>query len=360
MLKPNYTGLLSPKTGAVTSLEVLEGVILTLQEFGIKDIIIADGCGTVHVGTNRIFDKIGVIALAKRLSATTLDLNLCRMVSKTHQGFIELASCKVAECIYNVDLVINIPVIKTHAMTWVSAAMKNMKGVLAPTEKRRFHTINLHQAIADLQLILPKCITIVDGLIAQEGLGPAEGTPVPLDIIIAGDNMVAVDGVILEIIGMERKDVKYIDLADKMGIGSCDMDHIEVLGEDISTIKRSFRPAITDIKEFPGVEIYEEDACSGCIAALMIALGRMNSIGDLPMFKNLQVCIGRKKPIALKEYKNFFYIGNCARAIYEKESKISKKVHFIAGCAPAALEIEERIREVYGIDRSDPDFCFAP
>ena len=45
------------------------------------------------------------------------------------------------------DLVINVPVIKTHAMCGATAAMKNMKGCIAPAEKRRFHKIHLHQAI---------------------------------------------------------------------------------------------------------------------------------------------------------------------------------------------------------------------
>ena len=55
LLKPNYTGLLVPGSGAVTSLEVQEAVVLLLQEMGVTDITIGDGCGTAHIGTTRIF-----------------------------------------------------------------------------------------------------------------------------------------------------------------------------------------------------------------------------------------------------------------------------------------------------------------
>ncbi len=360
MLKPNYTGLLSPDTGAVTSLLALEGITLFLQEHGITDITIADGCGTVHIGTQKIMDEVGVTALAEKLGVKTLDLNTTPMVEVKHEGYREIKSVKVSKAVLDADLVINVPVIKTHAMCGATAAMKNMKGCIAPAEKRRFHKIHLHQAIADLQLALPPYLTITDGLIAQEGLGPAEGTPVPLNIIMASENPVAMDGVILEIMQMSPDDVKHIKLAAEMGLGSIDLKDIDILGDGIDGIKRKFRPATTDIKEFDGVEIYECNACSGCIAALMITLGRLNAIGDLPHFKDIQVCVGTGKPANLKEYKNFFYIGKCAKAIYEKEhAKYPDQVHYIAGCAPAALEIEERIREVYNFDRSDPMFFTA-
>ena len=362
LLKPNYTGLLTPGTGAVTSLEVQEAIVLLLQEMGVTDITIGDGCGTVHIGTTRIFEETGVKAMADRLGVKTIDLNQDKMVEKSDPRFREIDKVRVSQTLYNVDLVINIPVIKTHAMTNATAASKNLKGGIAPNEKRRFHKILLHQAIADMLCIMPPVLTIVDGLVAQEGLGPAEGTPVPLDVIMAGDNTVAVDGVILEIMQMPLEEVKHLEYAVEMGLGSCDLNDIEVLGDPIPSIGRPFRRATTDVKEYPGVEIYTENACCGCISTMVIALNRMNAIGDLQKFKDLQVCCGTSLPAGV-EIKNMCFLGRCTRALYAKYSKdpaTADKVHLICeGCAPCALEVEEGIREVYHIDRSDPNFCFA-
>ena len=362
LLKPNYTGLLVPGSGAVTSLEVQEAVVLLLQEMGVTDITIGDGCGTAHIGTTRIFEETGVKAMADRLNVKTIDLNLDRMVEKSDPRFREIDKVKVAQTMYDVDLVINLPVIKTHAMTNATCASKNLKGAIAPNEKRRFHKILLHQAIADMLCVMPPVLTIVDGLVAQEGLGPAEGTPVPLGIIMAGENTLAVDGVALNIMEMPLEDVKHLCCAVEMGLGSCDLKDIELLGDDIAEIRRPFRPATSDIKEFPGVEIYTENACCGCISTLMIALGRMNAIGDLPKFKDLQVCVGTTLPDDVV-FKNMCFIGRCTRTLYNKtsqEADKADKVHLICeGCAPCALEVEEGIRAVYNIDRSDPNFCFA-
>lgn len=351
LLKPNYTGNLDPDTGAVTSVEVQEAIVELLHSFGIWDIAIGEGCGTVHIGTMKIFDKVGITKMAKRQGVRLIDLNLCPAVEKVHKDFRELTSVKMSSELYRYDLVINIPVMKTHAQCVFTCAVKNMKGAVAPAEKRRFHAIDLYQAIADYNLVLPKTITIVDGLIAQEGMGPAEGEPVPLGIIMAGENPVAVDGVALKIMNIEPERVKYILLAEQLGLGSYHMENIQVLGENLDSFSHVFRLAQAELRNYDGVKIYESNACSGCINSLVIALNRMENQGDLKKFKDLEVSIGTGKPEGT--CGNLFYIGKCGRTNYEKEIRSEKNVYFISGCAPAALEIEERIREIYGIDRPE-------
>lgn len=355
LLKPNYTGDLSPEDGAVTSPEVLEAIINCLHDVGVQDITIAEGCGCIHIGTMRIFENVGVSNLAKKYNVRLVDLNKCNFVTLTNENFRELKSVKISEGIFGYDLVINVPVIKTHAQCVATCAVKNMKGAVAPTEKRHFHAIHLHQAIADFQLILPNMLTIVDGLVGQEGMGPAEGDPVVLDLIIAGKNQVAVDGVVLSIMHIDPQLVKHVIYAAELGIGSYKLEDIDIVGEKIESFTHAFRMAETELKSYDGVEIYQQNACSGCINSLVIALNRMTVCGDLDKFKNLQVHLGTGKPENV-QYKNFFYIGKCGQAMYNSEAVKNENVHFIAGCAPAALEIEERIREVYGIDRSDPLF----
>lgn len=359
MIKPNYTGDLDPNEGGVTSVETQEAIIQVLNDYGIDDITIAEGCGCVHIGTMRIFDNVGVTEMAKRYNVKLVDLNKCPTREIFDERFKEIESVKVSEGLFGYDLIINVPVIKTHAQCVATCAVKNMKGGVAPKEKRHFHAVHLHQAIADFNLILPKTIVIVDGIVGQEGMGPAEGDRVPLGLIIAGDNAVAVDGVVLSIMGIDPQEVKHVIYAADLGIGSYKLEDIEVLGEKIHNVRRPFRKAETDIKEYPGVEIFESNACSGCINSLVIALNRIRGCGDLDKFKDLQLCIGTDKPKGA-DYKNFFYIGKCALTNYNAEvEKHPDNVHFIAGCAPAGLEIEERIREVYGIERSNPLYYAA-
>lgn len=350
MLKPNYTGDLDQRDGAITSNAVQEGMIQLLKEYGIDDITIAEGCGTVHIGTKKIFENCGIADIARRYDVKLLDLNTCPMRTVDNLGAVFLKQLQMSEGLFGYDLVINMPVIKTHVQCVFTCAVKNMKGAVSPKFKRYFHATELHQCIADFQLALPRHITVVDGLVGQEGMGPAEGVPVPLDVIIVGENSVAVDGVAMAIAQINPEDVKHVVLAAELGIGSYKLEDIDILGVPIEKVSRKFKPAITDLVSYDGVEIYGENACSGCINSLVIALNRLRDSGDLAKFKDLQIKLGAGKP-ACSEYKNFFYLGKCSHAFGKKEAEANENVHLIDGCAPCALEIEERIREVYGIDR---------
>lgn len=353
MLKPNYTADLDPKSGALTSNEILEAVIVYLQESGITDITIGEGCGTVHIGTMRIYEKLGVTALAEKYGVRLVDLNKTKLVKLTDPRFTEVGQIMVSEEAYQHDLVINIPVIKTHAQCGVTLALKNMKGIVAPAEKRRFHSLDLNRAIAEMNLILPKTLVIMDGLTGQEGMGPSEGTPVPLGIVMAGENAVAVDGVCCALMSIDPQEIKYIQHCERFGLGSSSLEDIEILGDGIDGVKRPFRKAVGNLKAYEGVELYTKNACSGCMNSLILTLNRIYGGGDLERFKDLQLCIGTVDPDV--EHKNFFFIGKCTAASYNKH-KDDPNVHFVPGCAPAALQIEESLREICKVDRSKPLF----
>jgi hypothetical protein len=228
-----------------------------------------------------------------------------------------------------------------------------MKGVLHPKDKRRFHVLNIHKAIADLNAILPPTFTLVDGLIGQEGLAPAEGAPVNLGVIIAGENTVAVDSVCTRIMGFDPEEIEHIQYAVKKKLGSCKLNDIETIGEKISDVKYDFTPAEVELGEYENVEIINADACSSCIAAITLALNRMDSMGDLINFDDLQIVIGSGEP-EMEKFRKCFVVGNCGQGSYKKMKRNFPDICFIPGCAPPALEVEERIREHYGIERSDP------
>lgn len=354
MIKPNYTGNLTPESGAVTSPEVLEAIIVVLKNAGICDIIIGEGCGTVHIGTDKIYQYTGVKKIAQKYDVKLLDLNKDKMRVVRAPGFSELDKVRIAETVFNVDKIINVPVLKTHSLTKITVALKNMKGVIAPPEKRKFHNLNLHKAVADLNYVLPKYITIVDGLICQEGLGPAEGTPVNLGIIMAGNNSVAVDTIAAKIMGFEPKEIAHLKYSAQKGLGSYNLGDIEILGEKIANVIHPFKPAVAKLKQYKNVEIIAKNACSGCIAAIIIALDRMEKMGDLPKFGDFNILLGTG-PFELDKTKNCFLVGHCTRGFYAKH-KDDSNVYHIQGCAPAGLEVEERIREKYGIPRDNTNF----
>ena len=83
-------------------------------------------------------------------------------------------------------------------------------------------------------------INIIDGLVGAE-LNEISGSPVRMETIIAGQDMVAVDTVGTMIMGIEPKNVKYLKLAEERGLGISNLNRIEILGAKIEDVRREFK-----------------------------------------------------------------------------------------------------------------------
>jgi len=81
---------------------------------------------------------------------------------------------------------------------------------------------------------------VIDGIIAGEG-HETSGNPVVMNIVIAGTDPVAVDAVGSAVMGIPPNTVKHLRLAEKRGLGTCNLDRIEVVGEPIEKVRRKFR-----------------------------------------------------------------------------------------------------------------------
>lgn len=363
ILKPNYTGNVPEDSGGVTSCAVLESVIRLVQEAGAGTVTILEGCGTIALGTQKIYENLGVDNLAEHYGVRLLDANLQDLCVRRDHRFRELSQVSVAEQVYDGSLIINIPVMKTHPLVDVTVAMKNMNGLLSPYDKRHFHNLNLRRAIVDYHMVLPPYLTIVDGLIGMEGMGPVEGMPVPLGIIMAGRNPVAVDAAAARIMGFDPEEVVYLREASAAGLGPVSEQEIEVCGCAVQAVRRAFAPAVPERVDYPGVTIQEgvsETKCIGCRAVMSIALNRIKAASDLPGFQGMHVLINQApgQDIFLAEGERLFCIGMCTEA-YWKRHKDDPRVSFVPGCAPAGLTVEDAFRDTYGVERKNVEMTAA-
>lgn len=363
ILKPNYTGNVPEDSGGVTSCAVLESVIRIVQEAGAGNVTILEGCGTIALGTQKIYENLGIDKLAKRYGVSLLDANLQPMCTKTDERFEELGQVTLNQQIFDGSLIINIPVMKTHPLVDVTVAMKNMNGLLAPYDKRHFHDLNLRQALVDYHMVLPRYLTIVDGLIGMEGMGPVEGMPVPMGLILTGSNPVAVDATAARIMGFNPERIAYLCYASKAGLGPISEEEIGICGCPVMEVCKTFAPAVPQRVEYPGIAVHEELSptnCIGCRAVMAIALNRIKASGDLSGFSGMKVLINQipEKEILLQEGERLFCIGLCTKEYYESH-KQDPRVFFISGCAPAGLTVEDAFRSSYHIERENVEMTAA-
>ncbi|MFQ6125709.1 MAG: DUF362 domain-containing protein [Candidatus Heimdallarchaeota archaeon] len=234
LLKPNYVTAAHPSTGVTTSSEVMEAIIQFLKDHGLLDITIGEG--GVPGSTERAFDVVGIREIAKRHQLKLVNLNKDNMVKVKIPNAMALKEVHIARTVLDATCLISVPKLKVHHMAYITCGMKNMMGAIWP--KSIMHG-KIHQKIVDLTSILTPRLTVVDGLIGSEK-NETSGNPVKMDLIIAGTDMVAVDAVCASVMGIDPKDIQYLQLATTHGLGTADLNAITILGEQIPNVRHVF------------------------------------------------------------------------------------------------------------------------
>lgn len=229
-MKPNLVVAKDPSQGATTHGELLEGVICYLQNNGFRNITIMEG-SWVGDSTPAAFRAAGYDRISRQYGVELKDLQADTWKTYDAAG-MDIRLCDSAA---EVDFMINMPVLKGHCQTTVTCALKNNKGVIPNSEKRRFHTMGLHKPIAHLNTVARNDFILVDNICGdldfEEG-----GNPVVMNRILAFLDPVLCDSFVCESMGYSPEEVEYITRAEQLGVGSMDISSANVvyLNEDLS------------------------------------------------------------------------------------------------------------------------------
>ena len=140
--------------------------------------------------------------------------------------------------------IVHLPTVKTHVFTTITGAMKNAFGGLLNRKRHWTHSV-IHETLVDLlkiqKEIHPGIFAVTDGTFAGDGPGPRAMRWHEKNLILASSDQVAIDAVAAQVMGFNPMDIKFIRLAHEAGLGSGDIDQIEVVGEDISEVNWRFK-----------------------------------------------------------------------------------------------------------------------
>jgi uncharacterized protein (DUF362 family) len=240
LVKPNVVS--GEPNPATTNPEVVRSVVKLLYEEGASKVIVGDMSAMLTLSTRRNMEKTGIKRAAMDAGAEVVYFEDYDWVEVELPQALYIQRVYVTEWIYNVDRVINLPVIKTHRSASYSICLKNFIG--ATHLKQRPYLIDSshwEELVAEMNIAYQPHLNIVDGTrIMIEG-GPWEGTSIDTNLIIASGDRVAADIAGLNIIkGFGRwkmvteKDVweqRQIKRALELGLGA--------RKEEIKIIERS-------------------------------------------------------------------------------------------------------------------------
>jgi uncharacterized protein (DUF362 family) len=142
------------------------------------------------------------------------------------------------------DAFITLPVLKTHALTYFTGAIKNQWGCIPQYDRILLHRY-LDPMLAELHAIFKPAMAIMDGIIAMEGRGPANGKPRRLDLLLASRDSVALDATAMRLARLEPSRCRHLLLTAWKELGIFDPAGIEVDG-DWTRHATQFEPAILD------------------------------------------------------------------------------------------------------------------
>ena len=141
------------------------------------------------------------------------------------------------ESVKKADLIINIPKMKTHTLTKMTGAIKNLYGCIPGGEKQIFHAKakgdeKFSQLLVDIYQNIQPELNIFDSIIAMEGEGPTSGKPRKVGLILASKNAIALDIAASKIMGYHPSEILVIKEAEKR-FGKIS---IEILGEKLKNL----------------------------------------------------------------------------------------------------------------------------
>lgn len=320
-LKPNLVTASAPSNGATTHSELLAGVIEYLQENGFKNISIMEG-SWVGDRTSYAYKTAGYDKICAKYKVEFIDLQ------KDGSKEYDAKGMKIRVCNQpmSVDYMINMPVLKGHCQTTITCALKNNKGVIPNSEKRRFHTLGLHKPIAHLNTIARNDFILVDNICGdldfEEG-----GNPVIMNRVLGFKDPVLCDAYVCDCMGYEVDDVPYIRMAEKLGVGSADTSDANLIylnGAQEGAGKFKMTRRVEQLAKYTA----PKDSCSACYGSLIYALDRLNDAGRL--HRGLpKVCIGQGYQGKSGEIGVGRCTANCQKSLQGCPPKASDMVEFL-------------------------------
>ena len=123
--------------------------------------------------------------------------------------------------------------------------MKNLFGIVPGAiygwPKNLLHWAGLPGSILDINssIAVPR-LAIVDGIVGMEGNGPIQGEPRSSGVVVMGDDLVAVDSTCARLMGIDPRQVDYLDSAGRF-LGNVAADRITQIGEQVDGYRQQYR-----------------------------------------------------------------------------------------------------------------------
>lgn len=244
-LKPNLLMPARPEKAIVTHPAFVGAVAEIVTENGGSPVIIESPAITALESTMR---KSGYSEMLAQQGVEVADVSGSGVLF--HGGTRRYRRFEVLKALFDVDIIINLPKFKTHGITYITGAVKNLFGTVPGLDKSKWHLkastppdfseflLDLNEALLHGFEKRKRILHVMDAIVAQERDGPGpSGTPKKIGTIIVGESPVAVDYVAVRVAGLDFEKVPTITGGFKRDLGARSPEDIEVLGTPVDEVR---------------------------------------------------------------------------------------------------------------------------
>ena len=235
LLKPNLLARALPQKAITTHPAVFSAVCKLLMDEGYAHVSYGDSPGNPTTTPEKATDTCGLAAVAAAHGIPLADFNSGSVVhfpeGHTAKSFY------LCRAVQDMDAMINICKMKTHALERITGAVKNLYGCITGVNKATGHAHYPNSDVfadmlADLNLCVKPRLHIMDGIVAMEGNGPSSGTPISMNVLLFSADAVALDSVFAGLIHLDPAAVPTCVSGAKVGVGTMNYTEIEIITPD--------------------------------------------------------------------------------------------------------------------------------
>jgi len=359
-----------PKWGVITTSRVIEDIVILLKEQGIDDITIGEGTVMRKPGDKETpahaFETLGYRVLKDRYGVKAVSI-FDRSFEKIDLGKGVVLNFNAD--ILNSDFVVNIPVLKTHAMTTVSLGIKNLKGMIDTPSRKRCHNTHpekdLHFMVARLADKMPPMFTLIDGIYSLERGPSFDGRIRRSNLLIASSDVLSADLVGAEVLGYQPSEVQHLAHAAGNRDRPYDLSDVEVVGKSIESAASHHRydfpynkddtlPLPMEKMGIQGLSFrkYDLSLCTYCSGLIGPALTSIAFAWKGEPWDDVEILNGKVMAPTPGKKKTVLF-GKCMYQLNKDHPDI-KEMIAIKGCPPTPMSIEKALNKA-GI-KVDPSF----
>lgn len=265
LLKPNMLAAFAPGKAVSTHPSILKAAIILVKEAGGIPFV---GDSPGYSSPHKAHTVCGFEKVCQETGTPFVPLTTRQEVSNP-KG-LKFKSLNLAKEALEADVIINLSKFKTHQLTGITCAVKNMFGCVPGLLKSEYHVkaiklTDFSLLLLDILRYLKPALSIADAVVAMEGEGgPAGGTPKELGFIAASPDAIALDHIICEAAGLDPLAFPVNKAAKDNGLYP---EKIAMVGDDPSAIReKKFKPiVVTRGTTLPGPAFLRDFLSNGVV-----------------------------------------------------------------------------------------------